>query len=365
MLQPHRTLMTFQRAATLAVILLAAPLPAEAANARIGVVAPASGEYAVLGQQILNGAELQAGPSNADITVVEETCEEGSGTDIGEALAEADVDVAIGFLCSETLTGALPVLKTAGIPAITLSVRSMPLMNDALANDWPLWRMAPNETEQTTAIVDFIMSEWADDPVALVDDGTIYYRELVNAVRNAIEQRGLKPVFVDTFRPAQEQQLSLVRRLAQAGARRVLIGGTRGDIAIIARDAADQDSALTILGGDALIAAETDVPLRDGVLAIGLPEYGDFPPAADLLARAEQGGIVAEGYFVPAASAVELGAQAVAAGNPASLSGKTFDTFMGPLTFAENHELTENPFMLLRWQNGQFVPVFDSERQAD
>jgi len=113
--------------------------------------------------------------------------------------------------------GAMPVLRDAGIPAITLSARSMPLMATALKEGWPLFRMAPNDQDETDAIVEFIMGEWIDQPVALLDDGTIYFREMVNAVRNALEERGLQPVLVDTFRPAQEQQLSLVRRLAQAG----------------------------------------------------------------------------------------------------------------------------------------------------
>ncbi|WP_180897571.1 branched-chain amino acid ABC transporter substrate-binding protein [Martelella soudanensis] len=336
---------------------------------KIGIVAPLSGDYAILGEQALDGAGLAARNRDMELTTVDESCEDGSGGDVGQALADAGVDIAIGFFCSETVRGAMPVLRDAGIPAITLSARSMPLMTTALKESWPLFRMAPNDQDEIDATVDYIMGEWIDEPVALLDDGTIYFREMVNAVRNALEERGLQPVFVDTFRPAQEQQLSLVRRLAQTGATHVFIGGTRSDIAIVSRDAAQEGDDLTILGSDALRAQEAGVPLEVGVLAIALPEYGELPPAAALADIAASNDIVPEGYVVPAASAVEIAAEAMAAAEgdtarlTAMLATQQFDTALGPVSFTEGHELADNPYFLLRWQGNQFVPVFDSARQ--
>ena len=271
---------SFKARLVLAALIVSAAAPANAQQ--VGVVAPLNGDYAVLGAQMLDGAGLAARNLDIDLTIIDEDCEENNGASVAEALEDAGVGIAVGFFCSETLRTALPVLAEAGIPAITVSVRSLPLMTDALANGWPLFRLAPNRQDQVDAIVTLIMTEWVDQPVALVDDGTIYYRELVNAVRNEIEARGLEPVFTDTFRPAQQQQLSLVRRLAQAGAARVLVGGTRGDVAIIGRDAREQGVALTLLGDDGLRAMETTPPLEDGTLAIALPDYGALPPAAEI-----------------------------------------------------------------------------------
>lgn len=348
---------------------LAAAPSFAADNLKIGIVAPASGDYAILGQQALDGVNLTASTNNVELTPVDESCEDGSGAEIGRTLADAGVDIAIGFFCSETVRGAMPALRDAGIPAITLSARSMPLMETALKEGWPLFRMAPNDQDEIDAIVDYIMGEWVDQPVALLDDGTIYFREMVNAVRNALEERGLQPVLVDTFRPAQEQQLSLVRRLAQAGATHVFIGGTRGDVAIVARDAIQQGVDLEILGSEALRAREAAVPLAAGVRAIALPEPGELPPAADLVDLAARNDIIAEGYVVPAASAVEVAVEAMAAadGDPARLEAmlatQKFDTALGLISFNDGHELSDNPYFILRWQGNQFVPVFDSARQ--
>ena len=343
--------------------------PAIAADPlKIGIVAPVTGDYAILGQQTLDGAGLAARNHDIVLTTVDESCTDDSGTAIADALTAEGVDIAIGFFCSETIRGAMPALKQAGIPAITLSARSMPLMATALENGWPLFRLAPNDQDEIDAIVEFIMGEWSDKPVALLDDGTIYFREMINSVRNALEERGLKPVLTDTFRPAQEQQLSLVRRLAQAGANHVLVGGTRSDVAILARDARQASVNLTLLGTEAMRAQQTDVPLEPGVLAIALVEYGELPPSAALVEQAESVNIIPEGYVVPAAAAVDVaeGAYAAAGGDPARLaamlSTQTFDTPMGPVAFTEGHELAENPYFLMRWQGQQFVPVFDSDR---
>nr|WP_272210757.1 ABC transporter substrate-binding protein [Marinicella sp. W31]MDC2876671.1 ABC transporter substrate-binding protein [Marinicella sp. W31] len=360
---------SFPARLALAVMSFMATVPVLAQESRVGIVVPLSGDYAILGKQMLDGAALAAARTGAELTLVDESCEDDSGAGVADALADGGVEIAIGFFCSETLRGALPRLSETKIPAVTVSVRSLPLMADALDNGWPLYRMAPNRQDQIDGIAELIMTEWVDQPVALIDDGTIYYRELVNAVRNAIEARGLEPVFIDTFRPAQQQQLALVRRLAQTGATHVLVGGTRGDVAIIGRDAREQGEALRLLGDDGLRAAETDVPLANGVLAIALPEYGEMPPAANIADEARASGIVPEGYVMPGAAAVQLAVQALDAasdepgGVEDALLNNTFDTAIGPVTFTGQHELADNPFFLLRWQDEQFVPVFDSERQ--
>ena len=77
----------------------------------------------------------------------------------------------------------------------------------------------------------------SDELFAIIDDGTIYGRELAESFALAAEQAGLKPVFVDTFRPQLDNQIGLVGRLSKAGATHVFAGGDRDDIAIMGRDA--------------------------------------------------------------------------------------------------------------------------------
>lgn len=334
-----------------------------AAEFKIAVVAPQNGPFAVLGDQVRQGATLAAGKLSITLVEIDETCSEGSGAVIADAISAAGATAAIGFLCSESLKNALPALKEANVPALTLSVRWKGLMEDAIKAGSPLFRLAPNADQEAAKLSDVILRDWAGSAVALLEDGTIRGRELTEAIRTSLEERGLKPAFVDTFRPGQEQQLTLVRRVKAAGITHAFIGGDRGDVAVIARDAKSEGLSLTLLGGEAMRAADEPVPLEDGVLAVGLIETPQEPAAAALAAELGDAKIAPEGYVVPAHSAVTILADAwgisSAMGTPVAdaLIGTTFETALGPVTFSEDHELTENPYRLLQWQGDRFVPV--------
>lgn len=333
-----------------------------AAGVNIGVVSPQGGNYGSLGAQIAAGAGFEIRAAKNTMTSVNEPCTDGSGSAVADALIAAKVQVAIGFLCSETLDGALPKLKDAGILVITVSVRSRILMDDALKNGWPLFRLAPVDGAEAAKVVEIILKNWTSAPIALIDDGTIHGRELVDAVRTALEDRGLKPVFNDTYRPGQDQQIGLVRRLRKAGATHVFVGGDRSDVAVIARDAQSEKVPLVLMGGDAMRAPDQPVALAAGVEAVALPDYQTLPPAATAIQAMRAANIEPEGYVLPAAAAAAVADQAVGgaiAGNKpllGILTGTTFQTVIGPLTFSQNHELNDNPYRLLQWQGKSFVP---------
>lgn len=355
--------MTISRGLGLLPLLLLAAGECHAAGVTIGVVAPQTGSFAPLGAQIRAGAEAKLRQDGDTIVTVNETCEENSGATVADALIAAKVQVAIGFLCSETLEGALPKLKDANIPAITVSVRSRILMEDAIKNGWPFFRLAPSDGAEAAKIIEVILRDWASSPIALIEDGTIHGRELTEAVRNALEQNGLKPVFTDTYRPGQEQQIALVRRLKKAGARKVFIGGDRSDVSIIARDARNEKIALDVMGGDAMRAADQPLPLADGTSAVILPDYTAMADASPAGVAIRATGAEPEGYVLPAYAAAEIAIKAAqaAAGDdrPVAqhLGGMPFDTIIGKIAFDGGHELTDNPYQLMQWRSGAFVPA--------
>ena len=236
-------------------------------------------------------------------------------------------------------------------------------MEDAAKNNWPLFRLVPGAAKEATKISDVILDRWKDKPLALIDDGTIHGRELVEAVRASLEKIGLSAIFTDTYRPSQEQQVALVRRLAKSGATHVFVGGDRADMAVMARDAASEKIGLTFLGGETLYAPDQPVPLQSGVLAVALPDYARQPQAAEVTKALSEAGIVAEGYVLPAFAARTLleAAKDLAGTDDIPLRdavarGK-FETVIGPVSFDAHHELAENPYQLLEWRDGRFSPA--------
>ncbi|MRG68241.1 MULTISPECIES: ABC transporter substrate-binding protein [Agrobacterium] len=341
-----------------------------ASAASIGIVAPQSGPYELLGQQVRQGAKAAAAKLGLDVVEIHESCEDGSGGAIADGLVAAKVSAAIGFLCTETLQDVLPPLKAAAIPAITLSSRAPILMEDALKYGWPLFRLAPSDRAESARAAEVILRDWKGHPIGLVDDGTIYSRELVDRIRSTLEENGLKPTFADTMRPNQEQQVALVRRLARTGITHVFIGAERNDIAVVARDAASENFPLTVLGGDTLNAANTPLALAANVMAITRPAYDTLPSAQGAAGELRAAGIEPEGYVLPAYAATELtaalaeAAQAQSKPAPEILaSGTAFKTVIGDLAFNPSHELSDNPYRLQRWNGQRFEPADKAERQ--
>ena len=340
-----------------AALLLAAPAPA--AGLVVAVVAPQEGPLAILGRQVREGARFAAEANGDSVVEIAEACDESDGDGIAKAILAADAVAAVGFLCTEGLSASLPALAEAKVPAVTLSVRSGILMEDALKKGWPLFRLAPGPRAEAEKAVEVITRDWKSEPFALIDDGTIHARELVEAVRLKLEEAGMKATFVDTFRPAQEQQIALVRRLSKTGVTRVFVGGDRSDVAVIARDARTEKAALALLGGEALTGADPAVPMTDGVEAIALPDYQALPEGEPVAAAMAEKGIAAEGYVLPAHAAVTALAAAAAEGGDLAgeLAGGSFETVIGPVAFGADHELRGNPYRLLVWRAGAFVPA--------
>jgi branched-chain amino acid transport system substrate-binding protein len=342
-----------------ALVLLMIPVCANAADFKIAVVAPQSGNLQILGRQVLEGAFLAA-KDKVKIVQVDESCAENSGKTVAKEILQSGAQAAIGFLCSESLDGGLPDLAKAKIPAITLSVRASILMEDSLKKGWPLFRLAPSPTAERDKIVDAIFQNWKDKPFAILDDGTITSREMAETVRETLEQKGMKAAFIDNFRPAQEVQTLLLRRLVKAGVTHVFAAADRGDMSVMASDAKKVRLPLVFLGGDALNATEQAVPLEKGVFAVTLPDYQTLPPAKAVVEPLLKEGKSADGYVLPAYAVITIlsEAQEIASGSGASLPEALvetpFETVLGNISFTKAHELADNPFALMEWDGTQF-----------
>lgn len=354
------------RAPSLALaLILAAPHVAAAQTLTIGVVAPESGPYAALGRQIMDGAKAQAEAAGNTVLKVPESCEPDSSVDIASRLIAGGASVAIGFLCSDSLIGGMQALKDAGIPALTLSARSKILFEDAVKHDWPLYSLAPRPQEEAAATAGYITTLWPNSAVALLDDGTLNAHELAANVRLELKDRGMKPILADNFRPGLDSQKMIVRQLQKAGAAAVYIAGSRGDVAVIARDLAG--TGIKVMGGEQLIATDDSVPLPDGVLAVAPEIWRESPAASAVVHALAEQHVVAEGYVLPAHAAASIVDKAEASVTPERDLGKVlatgrFDTAIGTVTFGKDHYRAEDIYRLLVWRNGAFEPVQKSGR---
>lgn len=332
---------------------------AQADDLRIGIVAPLSGASISLGGQIEAGAQAAAKASSGQSVVAEpldDACTAAGGEAAARRLAAEKVRLVVGFLCTEAIEAALPILRDANIPVVTPGVRTDSLTDRRGKTGWPVYRLAPRADGERNAVATILTRLWRDELFAIVDDGTIYGRELAESFRVAAQQAGRKPVFVDTFRPGLDNQIGLAGRLRKAGATHLFVGGDRDDIAVIARDAQKIGLPLVIAGGETLRSAPGEVPLPAGILMIGLPEWADVadPSVVETLAKS---GVQAEGYVLPAYAAMQVAIAAASSSAPpsATLADQEFQTAIGPVRFDVKGDLTVSPYRLFRFDGTKFV----------
>lgn len=299
------------------------------------------------------------------VLVADDGCNGQGGADAARKFAEAKVGIVVGFLCTEAIEAALPILKAADIPVITPGVRTNSLTDRREKTGWPIYRLGPRADGERNATASILVTRWRNELFAIVDDGTIYGRELAESFRLAVEQAGLKPAFVDTFRPQLDNQIGLVGRLRKAGATHVLAAGDRDDIAIIGRDAAKLDFHLVIAGGEALRGKSGGVPLPVGTLMIGLPEWANVADA-QVVQSLKDANIITEGYVLPGYAAMQAAIVSASAGSTAqdiraALDARTFGTAIGPMKFDKKGDLTTNPYRLLRFDGETFVADPDGD----
>lgn len=375
---------------------------------RIGVIAPLGDRHAILGQQAVEGArealnlpkeavvvfepeagdeevgdEVDAGvnvevngrageetvgleespdpvpevpepasPWGVELIAISDPCRGGDnaaadGALVASRILEADLDAVVGLICWPTLEAALEGGTLDGIPLVTSGARAGALTDRRRREGWSVWRVAPRVEDEAEAIADHIFAAWRTAPYAIIDDGTIYGRELAETVSLELGQRGSEPVHTETYRPAVSRQFGVVRRLEASGAGRVFVAGERRDVAIIARDAVAAGLDLDILGGDAMRAVDDETPLPAGVEGMLLE------PA------------LREGYRLTTRAAVEtlLQAEDLAEARGFSLEDALntgeFGTAIGSVRFDRLGDLRRNLFALHRW-NGEAWVAADS-----
>ena len=336
-------------------------IPAHAADGaiRIGIAAPLSGSSAILGDQVRTAATAAASAATDLAPVAADTaCSAEGGAEAAGTLVAAKVDAVVGFLCTEALEAALPILSPAGIPVIVSGVRANRFTDTRDRTKSLVWRVAPRAQAEADAVAKDLAVRWHDVPFALVDDGSIYGRGLSDAVRSRLGANGLRAATIDNYRPAEEKQFGLVRRILASGVTHVLIAGDRPDVAIIARDAASLDLNLDIVGGETLLDEATpDVPLQRGVHAIApRNRFESIASGGDASPEDRQG------YFGPSFVATEIAVAAVRAshinGRPIAdlLNTAAFATALGQIRFDAVGDSNLDLFQVFRFDGTKFVP---------
>ncbi len=328
------------------------------AGVKIGLAAPLSGPFKLLGEQMKAGAVAAAGTVAATLVIADDTCTDAGGKAAAEKFVAQKVDVIIGFTCFESITAALPMLKTANIPTITTGVRADSLTDNKPKSGFLVYRLSPRDSMEAEALASQLLPRWRDKAFAIIDDGTVHPRDLAESLRQAATDAGLKPVFTDTFRPGLENQAALARRLQKSGATSVFVGGDISDALVISRNAKDY-GGLELATGESEDVSD-DTGDHGEILSVTLQNPTALQESIDAATQLRQAGIEPDGNALRAYSAVEIANAAFSADPAQPLSERiatgNFQTAIGAISFDPKGDLAQNNYALTHLVNGRFVP---------
>lgn len=357
--------------ATLAIVAAAlgwlAAAPAGAAEPRrIGMSLPLSGPAAAFGRQFASGAGLaleRLKPNGVELVTVDDACDRESAELAAADLKAANVAFVTGILCNEPAFALAKAMRERAIPVLIAGAQSARILKDRDKEGWRVWRLSPADGDVATVAAMALAKRWSAKTYAVIDDGTANARSLAEQFRANMEDAGRPPQFADAFRPAQENQIALVRRLQNAGISAVFAAGDAQDIAAIAISAAAAKAPLEIVGGPALAElafSPASARIGDGLFAVLAADPAASPGASEIVEVLKQRNIPPEPYVLLGYGAMQI-ALASLAGTPestaAALAGGAFQTVLGPVRFNADGSASRRAFELRAWKAGVFQSV--------
>ncbi|MEL6920767.1 MAG: ABC transporter substrate-binding protein [Pseudomonadota bacterium] len=241
------------------------------ANDQIVIAAPFSGDFAPIGERFRAIAN-EVG-ANAPLTFVDTKCDPEVAPDISLEILSASPAHVVGLPCIDVFDALLPVLTGSQIAVTPVGLQAKDVTShDAVR----VQRAAPTARQIANALAVFVADTWRDEPIAIIDDGTLSGRQFASTVQTQLTQLTITPIFRDTYRPLLENQSSLIRRLERAGATKVILGGDAFDAAIMAADANRLDVDLTFAGGQTLLATASDGTLANGTIVAAAVPLADL-----------------------------------------------------------------------------------------
>lgn len=339
----------------------------------LGMLTPTSGSSSAIGPYMRNGAQLAVEEINADggvlgrdleLVVEDEACDPRTAVAAANKLVSQDIAVSVGGYCSGATLPTLPIFAKANVPMVIPAANSDELVDQNLDN---VFLINGTGTQQAAAALEYMEKSGAQQ-VALVDDNTSYSTNIADLTAELLEEEGGPELVGKQSVTAGESDYSanvnailandpdlvywtgyyqegglILRQLRQAG--------YEGDFMVA--DGSVDKQLLKIAGeqnAEGVLATMTQTPQTIPGAEQWISDYEDA-------FGAEPGPYSTQSYDAVrvAAEAIEQAGSTEGDEIIAALEDiEGFELFSGPLTFTEEHTLSNGGFQILKSANGEF-----------
>jgi branched-chain amino acid transport system substrate-binding protein len=342
---------------------------------KIAYQGPITGDYAALGENMLNGINLA-------VDQAVEAGELGEGVDLSvaefdsqgdpaqapplanQAAADTEVVAMVGPAFSGESQASGPVYEEAGLPFITPSATTPGLSE----NGWTyFFRTVGSDKDQGPVAAAFIAEELGATKVAIMDDSSDYGKPLADFVETTLEEEfDAEIVAREGVEAGQQDYSAAVGAVAQSGAEAIFFGGYYAEAGLIKKQLADAGAGdIPFVSDDGTFdgaffdtaGAETsansyvtypgiDVTSADPAFVDAYNEAFDTEPGAFSVESYQNARIIIEGLKSGACDREAL--REFVANFDAEVAGKQ-------ISFGENGDIEAGPFTVYKAEGGEWV----------
>jgi branched-chain amino acid transport system substrate-binding protein len=349
-------------------LVLAAPAYADII---VGIAGPMTGENAVFGGQIRNGAEQAiedinaAGGINGEKLVAkvgDDACDPKQAVNVANQLAGDGAKVVVGHYCSGSSIPASAVYAEEGIIEIS-PASTNPVFTDKRPGP-TIYRICGRDDQQGAIAGKYLLENYKDKKVAVIHDKSSYGKGLADETLKAFQAGGAKEVLYDTITPSEKDYSAVVSKLKQANVDAVYYGGYYQQAALLVRQMRDQGLQAKLMGGDALQSNEflgITGKGGEGVMFTFPPDQTKLSSAAAVVDKFKAKKTAPEGFTLYSYAAVQIWAKAAAAAGStegeavaAEMNKQSFNTVVGDIKFDAKGDPTVAGFVFYEFKDGAY-----------
>jgi len=282
--------------------------------AKIGVIAPLSGDLAALGLGIKNSVDLAIKQANDNKTIpgwtLEIAAEDDQATpDVGKNAAtklasDQDVVGVVGTLNSSVAQSVQPVLASAKITMVSPANTNPSLTQGAdfataPARTYPnYFRTCTTDSIQGPFAARYLFEKAGIKEVATVNDKKTYGQGLVNAFTDEYKKLGGKITAAETINPDDDKYDAVISKIKPTNPKAVYYGGEFPQAGPLSQQMKAAGLNVPLMGGDGIFSGEyikLAGATADGDLATSVGAPTDTLPSATAFVDAYK----AAGYQEP------------------------------------------------------------------
>jgi branched-chain amino acid transport system substrate-binding protein len=333
---------------------------------KIGVGAPMTGSDSVFGTELRNGVEQAVADYNATggvlgrklaVEVGDDAGDPKQGIAVAKRFAANYVRFVIGHFNSGVTLAASNFYADNDILAITPASTNPQITS----RGYPLiFRTCGRDDEQPKVAAEFLAG-LGKTKIAIVYDKSTYGKEMADATRKALSDRGIKEVLYEGVNKDEKDYSALVGKLKSSGADYLYFGGdgvaagrivaqmrARGLRTVLVGSSAIASNEFATAGGDAAEGSYMTFPI----------DPRSRPEAAKIVQEFKSRSIDPEAYTLYAYAAAQVIFQAMdkarsidpKAVAEAIHSGMSFSTVLGTISYDAAGDVTRPDYGIVVWK---------------